>query len=950
MRGEHNKKMFTGLLFLSLFCTELFAQEIKGHVYDKTNGEQLIGAVVVLKPVSKKTSTAVSGEFSFKNISPGNYNIYFSYVGFLSLDTNVVVGTKTVSFDMYLSPKRSNLSDVTIVATGNGGTDEYAKRREQVSNNIINVISSKSIAISPDITVANVMQRISGVSIDRSSSGDGQYAIIRGMDKRYNTTLINGVKIPSPDNRNRYVPLDIFPADLIERIEVIKSLTPDMEGDAAGGVINLVMKNAPDKFKAEGNIGTGYSQLFFNRDFLSYSSATVNAKSPAEINGPNVFAPVSAFPYGSLVTTAGKPPVNKNLSLTLGDRFFKNKLGVIFSGSYQNAYRGSNSNVLLQSQTVPPAADNTMAQQPAVSNVFYRQYSSRFDRSGVETKIDYNFNTGNSISLFATYLQLNERRVRFTSDTLLGGYTTNDHFIGPYAIYHSTEIRNDLQSILNGTLQGKNTLTKRLVADWSVAVSEAKRELPDLAEFNIGYPVNANTSTGTFTMGNPQTQAEHRSWIHNTDKDLAGYLNLNYKKIIGGRAANFGLGGMYRHKERDNFADDYKLTPVSDKDSVYQKFISIPASQFQFTPANLAAGNAQENPGVYHAFENVAAGYVQAKYNLTKKIEILGGVRAENTHQYYLSSLNRANPGWSADINYLDILPSAHAKYAFTERKAVRFSYFRSIFRPAFVDLVPFGTGTGANDTYSIQGNPYVKHTVIDNFDFRYEMFPKGLDQFMVGAFYKILDNPIEYAIGDFSNTSGTYSASGVLSPQNFGVAHNFGLELVFRKYFGDFGVSGNYTYTHSVISATKLYIYLSPNGNTNFSKVADSRPLQGQSAHIGNFSLLYKNQRSKIDAQIALVYTGQRINLVTAYKGFDNWEKATTNLDFSAQKELGKHYVVYIKINNLLNTPYQIIIKQHNNAYNTATRLPFQQSSDYMTVQLDHFYASYSLGFRFKF
>ena len=131
---------------------------------------------------------------------------------------------------------------------------------------------------------------------------------------------------------------------------------------------------------------------------------------------------------------------------------------------------------------------------------------------------------------------------------------------------------------------------------------------------------------------------------------------------------------------------------------------------------------------------------------------------------------------------------------------------------------------------------------------------------------------------------------------------------------------------------------------------MADRRPLQGQSEHIGNFSLLYKNPRSKIDAQLALVYTGARINTLSQYKGFDNWEKATTNLDFSAQKEFGRHYIIYIKANNLLNTPFQLIVKQHNNAYNTDTKLPFQESSDYLTVQYDRFYASYSIGFRFKF
>ncbi|HWB23930.1 MAG TPA: TonB-dependent receptor [Chitinophagaceae bacterium] len=935
------------LVFVLVTGPAAHAAVIKGYVYDKSNNEQLIGAVVALQPSGAKTSTALDGGFTFKGLAGGSYRLTISFVGYATVDTSInVEDGATKLFNFYLLPASSTLSGVTVTSYGNGESDAFAKRREQAANNIVNVISANSIAISPDITVANVTQRISGISVERSSSGDGQYAIIRGMDKRYNTTLINGVKIPSPDIRNRYVPLDIFPADLVERIEVIKSLTPDMEGDAAGGVINLVMKNAPEKFKAEGNIGTGYSQLFFNRDFYSYSKATVNAKSPAEVLGANAYAPVTAFPYNNLVTTAAKPPVNKNFSLTLGDRFLNNKLGIIFSGSYQNMYRGSNSNVLLQSLTVPAAPDDHTAQQPAVSDVYARQYNSRIDRSGVETKIDYNFNAGNSISLFATYLQLNERRVRITSDSLLGGYHTADDYIGPYAIYYKTETRSDLQSIVNATLQGKNTIIKNLVTDWSLAASEAKRQLPDIAEFSTGSPVNPNTSTGTYTVGAPQTENESREWIHNTDKDLAGYLNFNYAGNIAKHTALFRFGGMYRHKERDNYDNSYDLTPVSDPNSVYQQFVSIPDSKFTFVPANGALGNSAQNPGIYHAYENVAAGYGQLKYYFTSRFEVLGGLRVENTHQNYVSSLNPALPGKTADIRYTDFLPSVQGKYSFTQRRDIRFSYFRSIFRPSFADLIPFPTKSGANDEYLTEGNPYIKHTVIDNFDVRYEIFPKGLDQFMIGAFYKIIDNPIEYGFSYGNN----YGAKPILSPQNFGTANNFGIEVVFRKYFGDFGVSGNYTFTKSVINATKLYVYLSPNGNTNYSYVPDRRPLQGQSENIGNFSLLYKSTKYKVDAQLALVYTGERIDILAQYKGFDNWEQPTTNLDFSAQKEFGKHYILYIKANNLLNTPFRLIIKQHNNAYNTTTKLPFQESADYMTVQYDKFYASYLIGFRFKF
>ena len=241
------RKLFIAFLVFSTICTTAFAGDIKGHVYDRNTREQLIGATITLKPTLSKTFSALDGGFIFKNLADGTYYLHLSYVGYLELDTAIVIhGNNNSITSFYLIPKSSSLSGVVVTSVANAGSDEFARRKEQMANSIVNIVSANTIAISPDITVANVMQRISGISIERGSSGDGQYAIIRGMDKRYNTTLVNGVKIPSPDNRNRYVPLDIFPAELLDRIEVVKSLTPEMEADAAGGVINLVMKNAPE--------------------------------------------------------------------------------------------------------------------------------------------------------------------------------------------------------------------------------------------------------------------------------------------------------------------------------------------------------------------------------------------------------------------------------------------------------------------------------------------------------------------------------------------------------------------------------------------------------------------------------------------------------------------------------------------------------------------------------
>lgn len=151
--------------------------------------------------------------------------------------------------------------------------------------NVVNVMSAKAMELSPDITVANVIQRMSGVTVERNSSGEGQYAILRGMDKRYNYTLINGVKIPSPDNKNRFVPLDIFPSEMLDRLEVTKSLTADMEGDGIGGAVNLVMKDAPSERQFTANLSTGYNAMYFDRDFQSFNYGDIAKQSPYEAMG-----------------------------------------------------------------------------------------------------------------------------------------------------------------------------------------------------------------------------------------------------------------------------------------------------------------------------------------------------------------------------------------------------------------------------------------------------------------------------------------------------------------------------------------------------------------------------------------------------------------------------------------------------------------------------------------
>ncbi len=955
----HLKEICLILIILVCCSAIVQAQTIKGNVTDAKTGETLIGATVHIEKGDFKQNTTVKldGTYVFKDIPAGIYKLQVRYVGYKTTKEYPVEATqgKPGILNVAMVDNSTALNEVTITEHAGKETDRSARNDEKNSDNTLNAVSAQSIAISPDVLVSTVLGRVSGISIDRSNTGDAQHVIIRGMDKQYNTTLINGIKIPSPDNKNRFVPLDIFPAGLVDRIEVYKTLTPDMEADASGGVVNLVMKTAPDRLKVDGEVGTGYSQLFFDRPFASFDRSTVNSKAPGEIN-PGGIANPNDFPYQNLITKTANPAPNLNASLTIGNRYLDHKLGILFSGSYQNLYQGANSFSVIQTNTVgPPVGNSQQNQETAFQSAYNRQYSTQLQRIGGIASIDYKFDQNNTINLFATYLALNQYRVRQTEQDTYGGYTYQG-YRGTFSVDDLTETRSDLQNIYNITLSGKHKISKPFSFDWTVANSQATHKLPDDAEFDTQYGTSP-TSTTSAATGNPNepnvsvaqgitngqtlVQNESRMWMHNTDKDISAYLNLHYNVKVFGRNATFSAGGMLRHKTRDNFVDSYNL-PNTVVNGIPEAFTTIPNAKFMFAGADTvnAKGSSATDPGVYTFTENVQGAYAMVKYYINDRLDIVAGFRGEHTYQYYISQLPVTFPGKTATITYTDYLPSVNIKYALTNDQALRASYYVSILRPAFADLIPYPDQT-VDENYQHIGSPYLQHTVINNYDVRYEFFPGVFDEFMLGGFYKQLTNPIETQLQQASGGATLY-----LTPNNFGNAQNYGAELEAKKFIGNIGASINYTYTHSQITTLKS---INIDGQVTYRD--QTRPLQGQAANIGNASLLYKDQKLGLDAQLSLSYIGERIQAVSNYYGLDTWERPATFLDFSAQKKIGSHFIIYVKANNLLNTPYELIIKQ-NNTYNYIgiAKYQHQESAAYTTVQYDQYYARYNLGVKYNF
>jgi len=890
---------------------------IRGSVFDSQTKEQLVGASISIS--DRIVKAGLDGSYTFQNITPGTYKLRCGFVGYVSLDT-VIFLNGNIKLNFLLKNSTTELNTVVITGKKNGESDAVAKKDEQNAPNVLNIISAKAIQLSPDIIIANVLQRVSGVSVERSSNGEGRYAIIRGMDQRYNYTLVNGIKIPSPDNKNRYVPLDIFPADLVERVEISKALTPNMEADAVGGTVNMVMKNAPDRLYVNASLSTGYSQNLINGSYSSFPVSTINRKSPFEANGSSYAATPGDFTRDNLNYTKKSITPNSIASLTIGNRFLDNKLGVMLGASFQNTYKSYSS--IFNPSEYFDETNKDGSLKIKHSNI--REFSNQLTRIGLNSKVDYNLSDKNKISLYTFYAILNDAQTRMTRDTLqpaprVGPGTGQVWYFGRSKYQH--------QSIYNSTLQGVHTILEGLKVDWTAAYSLAKSNVPDLAEYEY--------DSGFFADGTNPVPYQHpnkvtnynRIWEKNSDRDISGYANLAYSNKLNNLPYTISFGGMYRNKHRDNLYQDYELRTVPNTDGSFQLWKDI----YSFKWSVFNPNGSPSNPNSYRADEDIAAAYSMLKLNV-KDLETLVGVRAESTSQGFNTDLPVTSAGKSGTISYMDILPSIHFKYILSQKTNLRLSYFSSINRPGYFEIIPTNK---KGDEYTETGNPNLKHATADNLDARYEFFPKSNEQILAGVFYKKISNPIEYGF--------VGAKADQYQPANFGDATNFGFEFVYEKYISKFGLRFNYTYTNSSITTTKIKTF----NNTRIEPApSETRPLQGQSAHIANAALLYKNLKSGIDMQLAWQYTGKRIALVSPYYGFDQWQKDLNMFDFSAEKKIMKKYAVFAKIQNLLNTPDEYYV---NKPVTNIYPVPYQEAGSNQTLSKRNLYGqNYQLGFRY--
>lgn len=922
---------------LAASATAIQAHTLDGIVKDNKTGEPLISTVVRVKELPNVgTTTGLDGSFTLHELpDKGKYTLVVSFMAYKTKEIVVDVANDD-KVDIPMDEDLKQLGEVVVTGRREYRSDRSAVESVKNAGNVLNVMSQQSIQLSPDVNVASVLQRVSGVTMERDASGEASYAILRGMDKRYNYTLVNGVKIPSPDDKNRYIPLNIFPSDLMDRLVVSKSLTADMEGDAAGGVVDMVMKDAPSRFQLQANAAIGTTDYFWKdgRDYLTSNRSDYTKKAPYEAFGSEYKASMSDFKNGPMqLKSHSMPAPNFIGGLSVGNRFWNDRLGVMLAGSIQNTFRGTE-------RTYNSVKMASGEQAMYISKLNHRYYSIHDLTTGVHAKVDLTL-PKHKIEWYNMYVRTNSKGVRYNN-------SIGTEYIGANSYTQDDEIRSlsTTQSIFATNLKGTHHLTKNFTLDWSGIFSQAKEEDPDRTYVTLSNSVSTEADAdGNILSGNLWDTNKNitktfpkdaeRRFQHNMDTDWAGYINLTYDTHFANDVeALWKAGAQYRRKERSNRYYSYIFSPADNA----QDLDGNGLEQFDNVDWVCKTPYSQASQLNYDSKEHIGGAYAMVTLK-TKLGELIAGFRAEHTNQIYTMLQHFRNMGQTGEQSYWDYLPSASLKWTPTKNMNIRLSYYRSINRPGFYEIVPYQI---MGEEYQEKGNPNLKRARIDNIDLRWEWFPSKTEQILAGVFYKYLKDPIEQVFVTSDGKIGV-GTDAYYMPDNLGNAKNMGFEIDVIKYIRHFGIKANYTYTYSKITTSKREY---KEGSAEYkSGVTQSRPLVNQAPHTANISLLYKDTENGWNAQLASSFTGAKLALVSPFKDADQWDKAMFGIDLSAEKQFKNGFSIFFKANNLLDAKRERYLKTVN-----ESNLQYADQKSNKTIIGTYKYGrTFLLGVRYK-
>ncbi len=762
----------------------------------------LQGASVELQP---KGPTAVSdgqGQFIISGVPPGNYTLTVSYIGFSPFSAPVTVTAGQVT--AINAPLQIGSINEEVVVRGEREHGEVeALNRERTADTIVEVLPAEVITSLPNTNVADALGRLPGVSLERDE-GEGKYVQIRGTEPRLSNVTINGVHVSSPERDVRNVKLDVIPADLVESIEVSKTLSANQDGDAIGGSINLVTKS-PDDVAFYSITGLGGYTPIVNGRWLTQGDATISRR----------FGP-------------------------------EKRLGVAFGGSYDFNGRGYN-NI----EPAPGTQDFGSGPVPVYSGIHLREYIFRRHRYGFAGTLDYRLKNGSSAYLRGLFSEFKDFGDTWNVNEGVGNLltpTTSDD-TGNVVIRH---LNRTPEQRIYSVAAGERLNRGQYLFDYQFAVSRERQDGQFPSAYfngpsNVAFGIDTTEpSTPKFPVLNGVNINDPTAYTFSKivgavdpvrELDLEGSASLARHYLFGSHFGSFELGGKIRNGDKTNktyepvyvatgtpalqytqvlgngpkdpnfYFGQYTLPPLSD----YNKILAFIAANPNAVVLDNDSTRARSDPNNYHTVERIYAGYVMNTITFGRA-RIQTGVRLETTQSRFTgyhvtfdaNDVYVSTTPVSGDNLYVNVLPSVQFQYAFTPDTSLRAGYGRGIARPNFSDLPPYILETDSGNPPQVAvGNPALRPTLANNFDLLVERYLRPVGVIQAGVFYKDLKDPIFLVQSQI--TSGQFAGFTQFQPTNGTQAHIFGFEAAYQQLFtflpglaSGLGVSANYSHTTS--------------------------------------------------------------------------------------------------------------------------------------------------------
>jgi hypothetical protein len=886
------------LLLAVLAATDLAAQapgRIVGRIVEAEQGAPIAGAQVEVVGTAVHAVSALDGRYTLAGVPAGPVSIRARMIGFgpKTVTGIIVPDGGTVAQDVSLAGEAVQLAEISVSAASERGTVNRALEEQRHAVNIVNAVSAEQIARSPDGDAGQAIQRVSGVTVQ-----DGKYVFVRGLGERYTTTTLNGSRIPSPEPERKVVPLDLFPSSLLEGITTSKTFTPDQPGDFSGAEVNLRTREFPAhpviSFSASGGVNTAATATNVVKaptvgpEWLGFAGEA--RAIPAGLAAAGDLRGITIDQQNALVgslrntwsASAAEGAPNGGVNAVIGGEtpVFRQPIGYIASLSYSNSQEVQKDLTRGQAKV----GDTPGTALP------YNSYAGSTGRNSVLWGGLLNLSTrvgaGTKLSINNTYTR--------SADNEASELAGDNEEFSQFNPLIFTRLDFVERSVRSNQVQGEHLVGERHFVDWSVTSSAVVRDEPDRSDIGYTSRPDANGRLVPSTwVGLPRFATRTFSDLHETSWDFAG----NYRLQLGSGSSVTAVkvGAAYRTTERDADTRAYDIINLALDDAAR----SAPPEQI-FTDANAAAGdfllNANANGGRYTASERITAGYAQVELPLGPRLQAVAGARVEN---WRLDVDTRTTQGQIAPARprKTDVLPALALTYRLTDDQNVRLSATQTLSRPEYRELstVPYFEQVGLATTI---GNPELNRALIQNYDLRWEWFPRTGEVLSLGVFAKRFSDPIEKVIIQAAGTN-------TLSYVNADKADNYGAEVEARKSL-DFLSDGLYGIS-VFANATLMKSTITP-GNRGISALTNaSRPMVGQSEYVVNAGLGYGSGSGGWAATLLYNVTGKRI-LEAGSGGLpDAYEQPRHLVDVSLQVPVAQAFTIKLDGKNLLDAPYRL-------------------------------------------